>query len=1062
MRPCPYILLTLCVLLHSIAMAQKDGRDVLSLTECNRGYIIEVNAEGYRMDNDGRVATLAVDGMEGLAKRRGQPLLPSACRIIVLPRGSEAHITNITFGEEVRLALPSGVLPKAYSGPMVKNRDAEDIPIDKDSVDNTPDPVHIENLGTMGKWQIFRLTANPTSYDFTSNSFSITTTVRAELEVNAATMPESGLGLPERYMIVSRPEFRENLQPFVVWKRQMGFDVDEIYSPSNRRDTVKALINSLWVDSLEREPAYILIVGDAAQIQAFTGTTRPNGLDLHITDLYYAEHTSDYFPDAIIGRWPVNNNEELSALIEKTISYEQGRTIDTLQTKRLLLVAGEESRSVAPTTTNGQVNYTAREAKTVHPEADTICFRNPASSMQRDSIIASIGRGAAAVNYTAHCTAGGWTSPAVSFGTLDTLPTTQPMLFINNCCESNDFGGTCFGEQLLRKANGGAFGVIGATNETLWEEDYFWAVGAKRPPLLMPTYDSLHQGAADHWIGRNSQPGTQGSLLIAGNMAVTASGSNYDKFYWEIYCLLGDPSLTPYFGSLHSPQASTATATAGDNHLHITATPSCRITALQDSKLLAVAQVPDSGLVWLNTIQSIDTGRIVLTTHGHGFIPRIDTITVGQPARGIGFYNISATDNSLSFDVANNGTEILRMITVQLSQSATDSTYGTLLATLPATIDSLAPMQRRRISLDYTITHLSGHRSWHASLMAGDTSLLGTLPIQYVMQEMYPTITLSITDTAGSIVKNVMRNESYILHAELTGNCDSTVLWHRMLPGDDDVHMEYGTDSEIHVGDSTRWVYIAGTAYNRGWATTSKGYIQTGNPTVGFESDIDCYPWLQSGDNPWTIDSTDFHSGTRSLRSGDIADNQSSTIEIVVHTLHRGEISFYAKASSEEMDDRMVFSVDGQPRSYAWGDMAWSRFRTTIEAGRHRLKWTYTKNQSGSDGADCVWIDDIQLPLTLWDTTYGCSPDNPLHIPYTDAPDIAFYPNPASDCVYIETTGSSQYEVTIWDMMGRRTMTQTTSANHSTIDIRNIPEGIYIIAAYGQTGGTIGKIIIKR
>ena len=47
------------------------------------------------------------------------------------------------------------------------------------------------------------------------------------------------------------------------------------------------------------------------------------------------------------------------------------------------------------------------------------------------------------------------------------------------CCQSNKFDEpTCFGEKLLRANNKGAVGYIGGSNNTYWDEDYWWAVGA--------------------------------------------------------------------------------------------------------------------------------------------------------------------------------------------------------------------------------------------------------------------------------------------------------------------------------------------------------------------------------------------------------------------------------------------------------------------------------------------------------------------------------------------------------------------------------------------------------
>jgi hypothetical protein len=62
-------------------------------------------------------------------------------------------------------------------------------------------------------------------------------------------------------------------------------------------------------------------------------------------------------------------------------------------------------------------------------------------------------------------------------------------MWIGNCCQSNTFyENECFGEAALRKANGGAIGYIGGSNNTLWDEDYWWGVGVNSTVVAQPTY----------------------------------------------------------------------------------------------------------------------------------------------------------------------------------------------------------------------------------------------------------------------------------------------------------------------------------------------------------------------------------------------------------------------------------------------------------------------------------------------------------------------------------------------------------------------------------------------
>ena len=86
----------------------------------------------------------------------------------------------------------------------------------------------------------------------------------------------------------------------------------------------------------------------------------------------------------------------------------------------------------------------------------------------------------------------------------------------------------------------GAIGYIGGSNDTYWDEDFWWSTGFKAI-TGNPTYDAQHLGAMDgafhtHNEGTDKWFITQGQLLVAGNLAVEQSNSTLKAYYWEIYC----------------------------------------------------------------------------------------------------------------------------------------------------------------------------------------------------------------------------------------------------------------------------------------------------------------------------------------------------------------------------------------------------------------------------------------------------------------------------------------------------------------------------------------------
>ena len=304
----------------------------------------------------------------------------------------------------------------------------------------------------------------------------------------------------------------------------------------------------------------------------------------------------------------------------------------------VLLVAGKETRDPAPTVTNGQLNY-LKSIVVDYFDMDTICYYNGTSHTQKEDILSQLSLIPGFVTYSGHCTAAGWSSPYITATDVDTFSTEGAYSFVvNNCCKSSNFtSGVCFGEALLRKPSAGAIGVIGASNETLWNEDYYWSVGAKYPFSLYPHYSSEALGAFDRMFHvRNEDIQdyaiTQGQMLQAGNMSVAQAGSPYENYYWEIYNLLGDPSLMPFVGSPDTMLFDIQdTIRQGDISMECIGIPWTHVAIYEDTALLAATFLDQTGYGKLTFTKPITYTNVLLTATAQNHIPIVDTIEVLPP-----------------------------------------------------------------------------------------------------------------------------------------------------------------------------------------------------------------------------------------------------------------------------------------------------------------------------------------------------------------------------------------------------------------------------------------------
>ena len=125
----------------------------------------------------------------------------------------------------------------------------------------------------------------------------------------------SSIAADAGYLIISVPEFKEALEPFVQWKRRLGYNVREEYSDYWTSDGVKATVETLYDDDFSLK--YLLIVGDHSKVPA-------QAVGDCLTDFHFGcmDGDDDLIPDIYRGRWPVRNSDEVRTIVGKSIAYE--------------------------------------------------------------------------------------------------------------------------------------------------------------------------------------------------------------------------------------------------------------------------------------------------------------------------------------------------------------------------------------------------------------------------------------------------------------------------------------------------------------------------------------------------------------------------------------------------------------------------------------------------------------------------------------------------------------------------------------------------------------------
>jgi len=158
-----------------------------------------------------------------------------------------------------------------------------------------------------------------------------------------------------------------------------------------------------------------------------------------------------------------------------------------------------------------------------------------------------------------------------------------------------------------------------------------------------------------------------------------------------------------------------------------------------------------------------------------------------------------------------------------------------------------------------------------------------------------------------------------------------------------------------------------------GYVTHKFFTIQIGGNAEDFETgDLLRFPWTTTSgsDSAWFVTTQLPYEGTDCAESGNISENQETSLFTTLNILNSGTVSFYRKVSCEGHAgytdyDFFAFFIDGIEMGRWDGITAWIRSEYPVSAGVHTFRWTYKKDYSVSDGEDCAWLDYIVFPPSI-------------------------------------------------------------------------------------------------
>lgn len=633
--------------------------------------------EAFLNDVESKNGDFFILQAEGFTKsfHIGNPNLPTKSKLIEVPFGANVNVKVVSSKFEI-----IDLNAKGFSGKLMpcqpsvaKCDDGSDLTFEfnekaySNDAFYANDLVKFEESGIMRGTRLGRIEMNPFQYNPVKNQLKVYTELTIEVTFEGADMAKTermkdiyGNGFfnnlltktmnytndakplnqnePVKMIIIADRMFEASLADFVDWKNMTGIETIVRYTDEgevgNTTTSIKSYLQGVYDAATTENPAptFVLLVGDIQQVPAFP-TTVPG--KSHITDLFYFTYdgASDLIPDVNYGRFSAQTVAQLDIIIGKTLLYEKYEMTDPSYLDNVVLVAGDDE-SNEDVFGNGAINYIhdiyMNEAHGLTP---FVYLQDPPTGQSNSTysaeIIQHVSDGIAWGNYTAHCSPSGWATPSFTTSDIPGLQNSEKYgLLIGNCCLSNKFDDNeCFGEALLRTADKGAIGYIGGSNSTYWDEDYWWATG-NGSPVENPNYEDFGNGCYDLMYHENitDQPydiwaPTQSQVNLAGQLAVEESSSTRKTYYWEIYHLMGDPSLMPWVGV---PDAITpsylSSIPVGLGSLSISGMPEYARIALSDGGTLvatAVADASGNATLEFTPFANPTTADLVITAQWH-------------------------------------------------------------------------------------------------------------------------------------------------------------------------------------------------------------------------------------------------------------------------------------------------------------------------------------------------------------------------------------------------------------------------------------------------------------
>jgi len=527
-------------------------------------------------------------------------------------------------------------------------------------------------------------------------------------------------------LIISSSTYTSQLADLVNWKSRKGFKVD-LKTASELGGTANSIKNYIQTQYDSDNIDFVLFVGDAADIPAFTGGSSGSSSDNPYSEL----SGGDYIPDCFVGRLSLTSAAQVSEMVNRIINYEHfSFGTGTNWTKAVCLPASDDGSYHGFAEATQRYVAQNRYTPNGYTRIDTIWAYYSGTGAD---VINSVNSGVMVANYTGHGYNAGWAGPEVGQSDVQNLTNTgmYPMV-ISNACQTGMFGeyDECFMETWIRQIGKGAIASLGASDYTYWDED---------DEFERRMIDSVF---VDEWM-------FTGGMRFQALLGVYNGYPSSAEYYYDMYNLLGDPSVALWW---NAPQSLTvshpATVTPGDGNIDFNVSSigspveNAFVCITNDGTIHSAEYTNSSGNITLSYSSASPGETLWVTATAYNKIPYESFVFVGSNGPYITYNAHTVQDNGGSGSSGDNDgiadAQETIALWVDLQNSGSLNAYG-----ISAIFSSTSPY-----------VNITDNSSNYGTIAVGDTEssadpfivqLLGTPDDSSVIS-----FNLNITDVAGS------------------------------------------------------------------------------------------------------------------------------------------------------------------------------------------------------------------------------------------------------------------------------------------------------------------------